>query len=103
VQVVSKEVVDVDVGAEDDVDYVPESQLEDFVSGLIVTPPSDHVPPSRKKRVLRSLRRNLAQEFEEDVDEGPTNRSRRTAADTAEGVVDEGSGRRAKFVVLEDD
>lgn len=52
------------------------------MSGLIVTPPSDPVPPSKKKRVLRCFRRSLASEFE-DVDKSPA--------------------RGSKFVVLEDD
>lgn len=78
--VVSKEEVDGVAGSEDDVDVAQETQLEKFVSGLIVTPPSDVVPSSRKKRVLRSVRRSLAREFEEDVDEALAKKSRRIAA-----------------------
>lgn len=73
------------------------------MSGLIVTPPSDVVLSSRKKRVLRSIRRSLASNFEEDADEAPRKKSRRIAAETDEEDFAEGSVGRTKFVVLEDD
>jgi hypothetical protein len=102
-QVVSKEEAGGDVSSEDDVDVVQDSKVEDFVSGLIVTPPSDLVSPSRKKRVLRSVRRSLANEFEEEVDEFHARKSRRILADSSVDGVDEAPARGSKFVVLEDD
>lgn len=102
-QVVSKEEASGDVSYEDDVDVVQESQVEGFVSGLIFTPPSDPVPPSTKKRVLRSVRMSLASEFEEDVDESPARKSRRNLADSSDDGVDEAPGRGSKFVMVEDD
>jgi len=72
-------------------------------SGLIVTPPSEHVPPTKKKHVLRSVKRRLACPFEEVVDEAPGRKSGRSLADASEEVVDEALARKLKFVVLEDD
>lgn len=72
------------------------------MSGLIITPPFDHVPPSKKKHVLRSFRRSLASEFE-DVDESPARKFRRILADSFDDGVDEAPATGSKFVVLEDD
>lgn len=68
---------------DDKVDYVVDSQTEEFVSGLIVTPSPDVATKPKRSSRARSVKRNLADDFDEVALDAPKKRS--------------------KFVVLEDD